>query len=708
MSIDISQFHQVFFEESFEGLDIMETGLLGLELGSVDFEAINTIFRAAHSIKGGAGSFGFSDISDFTHGMETLLDEWRSGKREATQAAVDILLQCVDGLREMMAAARNGDKYDAERINILRQQVQNMLQNAEQNTQALVPASTAADSDDTKNIPSQEIGGWRIHFKPFAYLLKTGNEPIRIIRELATFGELQVEADISNLPSFEQIDPEEVHIAWDLNLISSVSRIQIEEVFSWVEDDCDLTIEQIENRSKDTSHLNQGVQPKPQDQASTTENTATNIVQIKVQTENIKERPAADQKKSSATTESTSIRVNTDKIDALINLVGELVITQSILSQFSGEVLPNDLDILRDGLSQLSRNTRELQESVLRIRMFPISHSFNRFPRLVHDLSSKLGKKIELKMSGEQTELDKTVMEKISDPLVHLVRNSLDHGIETPDIRKERGKPETGTLGLNAYHEGGNIVIEITDDGAGLNKERILKRAKERGLVGENESLTDDKIHELIFQPGFSTVEIVSDVSGRGVGMDVVRRNIQDMSGVVEIKSREGHGTTFTIRLPLTLAIVDGQLVRVGRHIYVIPLVSIIESLQVDRKMVNSLAGRVELYKLRNDYLPIIRLYKAFNIVSEHTQLDKGLLVVVEGGGQKAGVFVDELLAQQQVVVKSMETNYQRVPGISGATILGDGKVALILDIPRLLSLSDQVTQMHNLLLDDNAQSRAA
>jgi two-component system chemotaxis sensor kinase CheA len=324
----------------------------------------------------------------------------------------------------------------------------------------------------------------------------------------------------------------------------------------------------------------------------------------------------------------------------------------------------------------------------MQIRMLPISFAFNRFPRMVHDLSQKLGKKIELKMSGEQTELDKTVMEKIGDPLVHLVRNSLDHGIESPAERVQAGKTEVGELHLNAYHQGGNIVIEIKDDGKGLDKERILNKAIERGLVADSDNLTDEKIYELIMSPGFSTAETVSDVSGRGVGMDVVRRNIKDLGGTIDVSSTPGAGTTFTIRLPLTLAILDGQLVRVGQETYIIPLVSIVESLQIRQEKVNVITGKAEVYKLRDEYLPIVRLYSLFDQTPDSTELDGGLLVVVEGDGRRVGLFVDDLLGQQQVVIKSLETNYKKVDGVSGATILGDGTVALILDAGGLIDFS--------------------
>ena len=375
-------------------------------------------------------------------------------------------------------------------------------------------------------------------------------------------------------------------------------------------------------------------------------------------------------------------------MDALINMVGELVITQNILKQLGENFDISRLHKLKQGLSDLERNTREMQESVMRIRMLPISFAFNRVPRLVHDLSTKLGKKVELKMTGEGTELDKTVLERIVDPLIHLVRNSLDHGIETPDIRKAQGKPETGTITLSAFHKGGNIVIEIVDDGAGLNKGRILSKAIERGLVKSDEVLADERIYELIFLPGFSTAEVVSDVSGRGVGMDVVRKNVQFLGGTIEIASTPGKGSRFTVRLPLTLAIMEGQSAAVGNEFYIVPLISIIVSTQVKPGQVNVLAGKGEMFRFRDEVLPVLRLHELFGAQPRTRVLTEGLLMVVEGDGKRAGLFVDELLGQQQVVIKSLETNYQRVEGVSGATILGDGSVALILDIPGLIRIA--------------------
>jgi len=408
--------------------------------------------------------------------------------------------------------------------------------------------------------------------------------------------------------------------------------------------------------------------------------------------------------KAKKATESTSIRVGIDKVDEIINLVGELVITQSMLDQ-AGEDLETNAELsasgdsesqktnadillrLSKGLAQLERNTRELQDGVMRIRMLPISFVFSRMPRLVHDLSSKLDKKIELVVAGEETELDKTVMENIGDPLVHLVRNALDHGVETPAIRLAAGKAETGTLNLNAYHQGGNVIIEIKDDGAGINKKKVLAKAIEKGIVSSTDKLSDNDINNLIFAPGFSTADVVSDVSGRGVGMDVVKTSINKLGGRVIVQSEEGKGSVFTIRLPLTLAILDGQLVTVGGESYVIPLIAIIESLQVDRKHINAVAGKAEVYKLRDEYIPIIRARAVFGLEDRTSDLHESLMVIVEVDGAPVGIIVDDLQGQQQVVIKSLETNYRKVETMSGATILGDGTVALIWDVNGMVNV---------------------
>ena len=693
MAIDMEQFKVTYIEESLEGLDIMETNLLSLETGAADNETINSIFRAAHSIKGGGATFGLNSVSNFTHSVETLLDQIRDCERDIDKEIIALLLTSVDIIRDMLTAEQHGNSGDDERVEAVKQQLDQLLSNKSKNQQT--------PSQDTEVVTTQHIG-WKIIFKPYPEMLVTGNDVVRMFRELAELGKIDVIVNTDALPSLEDLNIEDCSLNWTVNLLSTCQKDQIDEIFVWVEDDCELIIEP-KYADKPESNARKIVS----NDNLVNENTyiEKNMPELSSASESQKteQRVNDDRRKTNrASTESSSIRVDIEKIDALINMVGELVITQSMLSQLREDLTIESVESLKDGLGQLERNTRELQESVMRIRMIPISFAFNRFPRMIHDMCSKFGKKVNLKTSGESTELDKTVMEKIGDPLVHLVRNAMDHGIEMPEVRKASGKIETGTVHLNAFHQGGNIVIEISDDGAGLNKNRIIEKAIANGLIERGEELPESRIYDLLFQPGFSTAEKVTDVSGRGVGMDVVKKNIQALGGTVEVTSIEGQGATFTIRLPLTLAILDGQLVRVGNQTYIIPLVSIIESLQMNSTSVNAIAGKAELYKLRHEYIPIIRFYEAFNIEPDSKNLDKGLLVVVEGDGQKAGLVVDDLLAQQQVVIKSLETNFKRVDGLSGATILGDGKVALIVDVAGLIrvSQSEKTTKLNHLYND--------
>jgi len=640
----MSQFLETFYEESFEGLEIMETELLALDVGEADNETINTIFRAAHSIKGGSGTFGLNAVADFTHVMETLLDEMRDGKREVTEEAVNLLLTTVDVLREMLTALRENSELDGERIKVTHDQLEELLG---------ADSTTQQSNTETPAVVSAATEGWHISFHPHVNLFKTGNDPVRILRELESLGELEVKMDPAALPDFNNLDPEESFLGWEIDLKGEVTREAIDEVFAWVEDECDLTITAIDATAENvTAEI---IQTAPEAEERRTEDRRT--------TE--KSRRQDNRRKTKSAGETTSIRVGIDKVDSVINLVGELVITQSMLSTLGENFDMSKVNSLIQGMEQLELNTRQLQEEVMRMRMMPINFAFQRFPRLVHDMSQKMGKNIELKMTGEQTELDKTVMEKIGDPLVHLVRNSLDHGIESAEQRKEAGKPETATLGLNAYHQGGNIVIEVIDDGAGLNEEKIFAKAVEQGLVPADAKLEAAKIHELILLPGFSTADEVTDVSGRGVGMDVVVRNIRSLGGSLEVWSKPGHGSKFTIRLPLTLAILDGQTVSVGDEDYIVPLISIIESIQLTSDMLNIVVGKGETFKLRNEHLPIIRLHNVLGGDPNTTDLTKGLLVVVESDGRKTGIFVDELKGQQQVVIKSLEVNYKRIEGNS-------------------------------------------
>lgn len=734
MSIDLSQFHAVFFEESFEGLELMEAALLDLDVDNPDSEQINAIFRAAHSIKGGSGTFGFVQVSEFTHILETLLDKVRDGGHAIDADGIELFLQSVDCLRGLLEALQAEQEPDLQRANQLTGVFQAVLDGAtyadsssQVNTnppqdkginEVLEPELPVIPEAENLGAVRQQIG-FKIDFKPDTDMLKGGNDPVRMLRELATLGEIKTTLDASELPPLESLVADNCYVSWHIELMTSCKIDDVEEVFEWVEDECELSITPImadapntSNSQSEDAQSNSNVQatdtkgerlvmpsgplpsldklqlpspavPKSSEVVHPIESSVQEAIKTPVEAKPAKAKPVK--------VESSSIRVGIDKVDSLINLVGELVITQSMLGQMgsaSDSINEENISHLREGLVQLEQNTRELQDSVMRIRMLPISFTFNRLPRMVRDISLQLGKQVQLELSGENTELDKTVMEKISDPMVHLIRNALDHGIEMPEVRKAAGKPELGTIALNAFHQGGSIVIEMTDDGGGIDTERLLAKARGNGLVGESELLTQDQKLELLFAPGLSTSEQVSDLSGRGVGMDVVRRNIQELNGSVEVSTEIGKGSKFRIRLPLTLAILDGQLVTVADQTYIFPLVSISESLQIDGARVNNLAGGSDVYSLREEYIPILRLDRLFGLRQGDAVLDGSLLVVIESEGQKIGVVVDELLAQQQVVIKSLEDNYIRVLGVSGATILGDGNVAMILDAVGLSSLA--------------------
>ena len=708
MTVDLTQFHDAFFEESFEALDAMETALLKLDIGSPEPELINTIFRVAHSIKGGSATFGFSDIASFTHSLETLLDELRSGAMPVTVALSDLLLKSVDVMRAMLRAVQAKQPIDSQRVSDLQFDLEVAI--AKKNEP--VPAAAAPAPDTAAlataagnpapghyaaehDIPPAKSPRWRIHFHPYRELLARGNDPLRMLRELAALGDLEVRVDAQMLPPLADVNPQDCYLAWALELPGDVAEDAIKQVFEWAEGDCDLEIERLPGETEDPAASAEPAPAAPAPTASTPTTTPAPTPAAPhapppaaSSAATAPSRPEAVAKPEgsvSALGDSGSIRVSVEKIDELMNTVGELVITQAMLSQLGSHFDGPEAEKLRAGLAQLERNMRELQESVMRVRMLPISFVFSRFPRMVRDLAQRLGKQIELKLTGEQTELDKTVLEKIGDPLVHLVRNSIDHGIESPEVRVAAGKPAEGTVHLDACHRGGNIAVEVSDDGGGLDKERILAKARARGLVGPNDSLTETEIYELIFVPGFSTAEKTTDLSGRGVGMDVVRRNVKELGGKIDVKSEPGRGSHFTITLPLTLAIVDGQSVAVGTETYIVPLISIVESMQLKATGVTRLSGHSEVLSFRGDYLPIIRLHELFGVEPRSRALHEGLVVVAEGDGRRVGLFVDDLLGQQQVVIKSLEANYGHIEGVSGATILGDGSVALILDVPGLI-----------------------
>ncbi|WP_422352785.1 chemotaxis protein CheA [Stenotrophomonas sp. AR026] len=655
MSMDLQRFHATFFEESREGLDAMEAGLLALESGQQDAEIINSVFRAAHSIKGGAGTFGFDAIAGLTHVLETLLDELRAGKRALEGHTVDAMLSSVDVLRALLREAEHGQAADPAAVAAVKARLEAVLSGQ---AAPSAPAAVAAKVDDTPE-------AWQIGFTPAPSLFMSGNDPLRIIRELEHLGSLQVAARMERLPGFAQLDPLEAHLAWDLGLVGKVPHSKIEDTFAWVLDDCELDIRP-------------AAPPSLATEAPATATSAPSTPAAVV--------PAAATAAASSgggQEAETSIRVSVDKVDALINLVGELVITQAMLKQVSHALDPVHAESLFAGLDQLERNTRDLQEAVIGVRMLPVDAVFRRFPRLVRDLSSRLGKQVRLRTLGEGTELDKGLIEKIADPLVHLVRNSIDHGLEMPDVRRGAGKDETGTITLAASHQGGHIVIEVSDDGRGLDRTKILAKATERGLAVPDNP-TDSQVWDLIFQPGFSTADAVTDLSGRGVGMDVVRRNIQALGGEVQIESSLGAGTRTLIRLPLTLAILDGMTVAVAGETLILPLAYVLEALQPQAEDIRSMAGEGRVLRVRGEYLPILSLSEYYGY-GNRAPGSESLVVVVEGDGQKIALEVDELVGQQQVVVKNIENNYRRIGGVSGATILGDGRVALIVDIGGLV-----------------------
>ncbi|HEV2702504.1 MAG TPA: chemotaxis protein CheA [Steroidobacteraceae bacterium] len=677
MTIDLTQFHDAFFDESFEALDSMESTLLKLDTGSPDSESINTIFRVAHSIKGGAATFGFGEITSFTHSLETLLDELRGNRIAISPQICDLLLKSVDVLRAMLAATKAKQPIDAQGVADLQFDIELVIVHREG---ASAAAPLAANSSAASDLAAVAAAGaeqpgrlveWQIDLRPGPQFFERGTDPVRIFRELAVLGNLMVTAHLDALPPCQDMEPGRCYLSWSLSLVSDAPEAAIREIFEWVNADCELTF-----------RASQSSLPMPAVRVPAA------VVTLPAPAAPLPAGDAAQPvpvAQSSSAMDSGSIRVGVEKIDELINTVGELVITHAMLSQISRGISGPGTEGLRTAIQQLERNMRQLQESVMRVRMLPISAVFSRFPRMVRDLGQRLEKQVDLKITGETTELDKTVLEKIGDPLVHLVRNCIDHGIESAAVRAATGKNIAGTIHMNASHRGGSICIEVSDDGGGLDCERIVAKARAAGLVGADDNLSREEIQELIFLPGFSTAEITTDVSGRGVGMDVVRRNVSDLGGKIEVQSERGRGSQFLITLPLTLAIVDGLSVAVGDQTYILPMMSTIESLRLSPTQVTTIADGREVFAFRDDYLPIIRLYRFFGLTPRARALHDGLVVVVEGAGRRVGLFVDDLLGQQQVVIKSLETNYGHVAGIAAATILGDGSVALILDVPDLI-----------------------
>jgi two-component system chemotaxis sensor kinase CheA len=706
MTIDISQFFQVFFDEAEELLAEKERLLLAVDIAAPDAEDLNAIFRTAHSIKGGASTFGLNDMTEVTHILESLLDRIRKGEMALTAEHVDAFLAAKDILKMQLDGHRNGAHVDQDAVADVRMMLQELSQDAVPPAPAFVQSAAA---------PKPGAGGRRFRIELPQVVLRDVNA---LAAELGLLGRIAVSPlngerhaltltthesleDIIAICSFV-LDPDDLKIFEAPALtpaqrkIEDAERARVEQElgYGFFDPEGADEVAAAEAQKTDEERGYGFFQPIEQIRAAAASIAAAAPAKPlpsagRIEVLEISE-VAAEKKAAAPGAESSSIRVSIDKVDQLINLIGELVITQAMIEQRSDGLDPMVHERLLSSVSQLTRNTRDLQEAVMSIRMMPMDFVFSRFPRMVRDLAAKLGKKVDFITSGAATELDKGLIERIVDPLTHLVRNSIDHGIEMPAARVAAGKTETGRLFLSAGHQGGNIVIEVADDGAGLNRERILAKAAQNGIVVAD-NMSDADVWQLIFAPGFSTAETVTDVSGRGVGMDVVKRNIAAMGGSVEIRSARGFGTTMSISLPLTLAILDGMSIRCGDEVYILPLGFVVESLQPAPEDIKEIANRGRVIKVRGEYLPLIALHQMFEIAPRFTDPCEGIVVIVEADGRKAGLFVDDLVGQQQVVVKNLESNYRKVTGISGATILGDGGVSLILDVSALMRSSRQL-----------------
>jgi two-component system chemotaxis sensor kinase CheA len=692
MAVDLSHFQEAFFSESAEHVETMESGLLELEQRPQDLDLLNRIFRAAHSVKGNAGMFNFTAIGGLTHKMENVLDLLRNEQMPVTPHVIDVLLRALDGLKSLLDAAQGGSEADEGVIQGLERELQ-ACQEGKSESEASLKQST---SNDPAAPPANTWRLVKIDWVPLPELFQRGLDPAQIFKELHELGMVKVlQVQTDKIPPLESMDPERCYLSWAVELETDVPIAKIEAVFDFVRDGSELSITDCApNQAEPYKRvgeilLEEGVVTPGEisDSLAKQKSLGEILVEEKKVTPQQVDKALQKQQKLKKG-EVASIRVDTEKIDKLINLVGELVITQSMIADLGEKFTMSQLPVLQERIVQLERNTRELQERVMSVRMMPIGSAFHRFPRLVRDLAGKSGKQIQLVMSGEETELDKTLIEAIGDPLTHLVRNSADHGLEGPEERVAVGKAERGTVRLHAYHDGGNICIAVEDDGRGLNREKIVKKAIERGLIADGAAMSDEDVYQLIFRAGFSTVDTITDVSGRGVGMDVVKRNIEGLGGSVSIESTFGKGSKLTLKLPLTLAIIDGMTVRVGEDNYIIPLITVTESIRPKPSDLQRIVGKGEVVNLRGEWVPLVRLYEVFNVTPEYTDPTKALLVIVEAENRRVAVLVDELTGQQQVVIKTLEQNYRKVEAISGATILGDGQIALILDVPGLAKLA--------------------
>jgi two-component system, chemotaxis family, sensor kinase CheA len=725
---DLDDFKATYFDECSELLLELEEQFAAIEDGDRSSDRLNAVFRAIHSIKGGGGAFGFSGLVAFAHAYETLLDHVRDGRIELSEPVARLCIRSNDIVADFVAAAKNGIELDP-------------LYGADEKAQ--FDALTSGDPDlvgepldefdidftpvmvqlpgedaPTSNDADDAVPRWLIRFTPHPELFARANDPLLLLRELAQQGELVVTAKLEDIPALADFEPFGVYCSWDIELTSSTAtEASIAEVFEFVEGNCDLLISRIDAAAPQSdgpslADLAALVNPGLRAPSATPEEPAEapggeNVLSFAALAESMKPalkaapampaplkptpleevehdagRANGDERRNGV----QSIRVDLDKIDRVVNMVGELVITQSMLTQQMDETLRARYQELVRGLEVLAQTTRGLQDSVMAIRAQPVKTVFSRMPRLVRELAAKTGKKIRLETIGENTEIDKTIIEQLSDPLTHMIRNSADHGIELPEKRVGAGKSEAGVIRLSAEQAGGNILIAVEDDGGGINRERVLQVARDRGVVGPDQMLTDEQIDQLIFAPGFSTAAEVSDISGRGVGMDVVLSNIKKIGGSVHVKSWTGRGTRMTLRLPLTLAVLDVMLVKVAGSPYVIPLSSIVETIQSARANFSRMPTGGQVLQVRGEYVQVVDLAQRFGMRSDRDSDSRFVVLCEAEGGVKVALVVDDIIGQQQVVIKSLEENFQSIEGIAGGTILGDGNVALIVDVQGLKS----------------------
>ena len=700
----MDELKKTFFEESAEQLEAMETGLTDLREDSSSDDTINAVFRAVHSIKGGAGIFGFERLVEFAHVFETVLDAIRHGSLAAAPDIIDVLFTANDLLADLVESARSEVDLPASHESDSRTALEQLINkgsagsSSEENETEAAPADfdgfdftpVRVDSFDTPEGNLAERT-YTIAFRPKPALLTGNKDLLVLLRELRALGALELNAQADALPRLSEFAPDQVYVGWQGTLRTQSARQDIEEIFRPVLNECELEITELGSPPivadvdkasvVNVPGLNQTDKVAAVPVEAGNDSAPVHDAVSDEASEAAKEARAGSASKASNTT----IRVDLDRIDRVVNMVGELVIAQARMSQIVQDLPEETTNQLWKTLDEVTHHTRELKNSVMAMRAQPVKSVFQRMTRLVREVSAKTSKKVHLDMTGENTEVDKTIIERLSDPLIHIIRNSIDHGIETPAERLARGKSETGTVRLSADQRGGRIVIEVSDDGAGINSERVLKKAREKGLVDPNATLSEDEVNNLIFLPGFSTADVVSDISGRGVGMDVVRRNIQDLGGRITLKSVAGRGMTIQLALPLTLAVMDGMIIRVGYETFVMPISAIVECLRPNRSDVRNLVGTHGTLQLRGNIVPLVHLGGLLQVEASTKVASDGVVIIIEASDStRLGLVIDELCGHQQVVIKSIEENYHSVPGIAAATILGNGRVAFILDVEKL------------------------